>query len=187
MVCPFSVSLIEPDIPQNTGAIMRLCACLSVPLHLIEPFGFVWDERLMKRGGLDYLDKVVINRHIDFHHFLLSLSAVPITATTPPAATHHPPTVSTTTAAITTGTITANMSSPRTILFTTRATTSIHAFSFQRGDCFIYGSESRGAPQTVHDLVDHRLTIPIADNTRSLNLATAVAFSLGVALQQTLS
>jgi len=57
------VALYEPDIPQNTGAILRLAACLGVAVDLIEPFGFVWDDRRLKRAGLDYLDQVAIKRH----------------------------------------------------------------------------------------------------------------------------
>ena len=48
--------LYQPDIPQNTGAIMRLAACLGVPLDIIEPCGFVLDDRRLRRAGMDYLD-----------------------------------------------------------------------------------------------------------------------------------
>lgn len=57
------LALYEPDIPQNTGAIMRLAACLDVPLDLIEPMGFILDDRRLRRGGLDYLDLVHVTRH----------------------------------------------------------------------------------------------------------------------------
>ncbi|MGI9461452.1 MAG: tRNA (cytidine(34)-2'-O)-methyltransferase [Alphaproteobacteria bacterium] len=69
-----SIVLIEPDIPQNTGAIMRLCACLARPLHLIEPFGFIWDVQKLKRGGLDYLEQTILHRHLDYHHFLATIN-----------------------------------------------------------------------------------------------------------------
>jgi tRNA (cytidine/uridine-2'-O-)-methyltransferase len=57
------LALYEPDIPQNTGAILRLCACLGVAADLIEPFGFIWADRHLKRAGMDYLDQVDLTRH----------------------------------------------------------------------------------------------------------------------------
>ncbi|GIK99635.1 MAG: tRNA (cytidine(34)-2'-O)-methyltransferase [Alphaproteobacteria bacterium] len=55
--------LFQPDIPQNTGAILRLAACFGVAVDVIEPCGFVWDEPRMRRAGMDYLDAVEIRRH----------------------------------------------------------------------------------------------------------------------------
>ena len=63
------LALYEPDIPQNTGAILRLCACLGVAADLIEPFGFVWDDRHLKRAGMDYLDRVELTRHASWRAF----------------------------------------------------------------------------------------------------------------------
>jgi tRNA (cytidine/uridine-2'-O-)-methyltransferase len=63
------LALYEPDIPQNTGAILRLCACLGVAADLIEPFGFVWADRHLKRAGMDYLDRVVLTRHRSWNAF----------------------------------------------------------------------------------------------------------------------
>jgi tRNA (cytidine/uridine-2'-O-)-methyltransferase len=63
------LALYEPDIPQNTGAILRLCACLGVAVDLIEPFGFVWDDRHLKRAAMDYLDHVALTRHRSWDAF----------------------------------------------------------------------------------------------------------------------
>lgn len=63
------IALYEPDIPQNTGTIMRLGACLSVPVHIIEPAGFPVSDRAFRRAGLDYLDAVRIERHVSFAAF----------------------------------------------------------------------------------------------------------------------
>jgi tRNA (cytidine/uridine-2'-O-)-methyltransferase len=63
------IALYEPDIPQNTGTIMRLCVCLDVPVHIIEPAGFDASDRALKRAGLDYLDHVHIVRHVSFATF----------------------------------------------------------------------------------------------------------------------
>ena len=63
------LALYEPDIPQNTGAILRLCACLGIGVDLIEPFGFIWDDRRLKRAGMDYLDQVALTRHRSWDAF----------------------------------------------------------------------------------------------------------------------
>ena len=57
------VALFQPDIPQNTGTILRLCACLDVEAHIIEPAGFPISDRHFRRAGMDYLDQVTIVRH----------------------------------------------------------------------------------------------------------------------------
>ncbi len=68
---PIRLALYEPDIPQNTGTILRTAACLGVGVDIIEPCGFVWDEKRMRRSGMDYLDRVDIIRHPswqEYHH-----------------------------------------------------------------------------------------------------------------------
>ncbi len=57
------LALYEPDIPQNTGAILRLAACFGLPVDVIEPCGFVFDDRRMRRAGMDYLEHVELQRH----------------------------------------------------------------------------------------------------------------------------
>jgi tRNA (cytidine/uridine-2'-O-)-methyltransferase len=63
------VALYEPDIPQNTGTIMRLGACLGVAVHIVGPAAFPANERAFRRAGLDYLDHVEIRDHVSFGHF----------------------------------------------------------------------------------------------------------------------
>jgi tRNA (cytidine/uridine-2'-O-)-methyltransferase len=63
------IALFEPDIPQNTGAVLRLAACLGVPVDIIEPCGFVWSDRHLRRAGLDYLDEVELKRHASWAAF----------------------------------------------------------------------------------------------------------------------
>ena len=55
--------LYQPDIPQNTGTLLRLAACLGIAVDLIEPTGFVLDDRRLRRAGLDYLEGVALTRH----------------------------------------------------------------------------------------------------------------------------
>jgi tRNA (cytidine/uridine-2'-O-)-methyltransferase len=63
------IALFEPDIPQNTGAILRLAACLGVETHLIEPAGFPTSDRAFRRAGMDYLDQVTLERHVSWEAF----------------------------------------------------------------------------------------------------------------------
>ncbi len=63
-------ALYQPDIPQNTGTIMRLAACMSVKLHVIGPTGFVWDEKRMRRAGMDYRDLAAVTRYPSWEAFL---------------------------------------------------------------------------------------------------------------------
>jgi tRNA (cytidine/uridine-2'-O-)-methyltransferase len=67
---PMRIALYQPDIPQNTGAIMRLAACLGVPLDLIEPAGFLLGDRRLKRVGMDYLELLDLTRHRSWAAFL---------------------------------------------------------------------------------------------------------------------
>ena len=63
------IALFQPDIPQNTGTILRLCACLGVAAHIIEPAGFPISDRHFRRAGMDYLDQVAITRHDSWSKF----------------------------------------------------------------------------------------------------------------------
>lgn len=148
---PVSLALFQPDIPQNTGTLLRLGACLRVPVHVIEPAGFDLSDRAMRRAGLDYLDQAVLVRHTSWNRFTEWLKA----------------------------------GEHRLVLLTTRAETGYCAFRFQPGDILLLGRESAGVPETVHKVADHTLRIPIAQETRSLNVALAGAMVIGEALRQT--
>jgi tRNA (cytidine/uridine-2'-O-)-methyltransferase len=63
------IALFEPDIAQNTGTILRLCACLGVEAHIIEPAGFPVSDRAFRRAGMDYLDQVTLQRHASWRAF----------------------------------------------------------------------------------------------------------------------
>jgi tRNA (cytidine/uridine-2'-O-)-methyltransferase len=69
------LALYQPDIPQNTGTILRLAACLAVPVDVIGPTGFDMTDRSLRRSGLDYLDHVELVRHVDFAAFEASRQA----------------------------------------------------------------------------------------------------------------
>ena len=63
------IALYEPDIPQNTGTILRLAACLGVEAHIVEPTGFPSSDRAFRRAGMDYLDQVLLRRHASWTAF----------------------------------------------------------------------------------------------------------------------
>jgi len=65
----FNIALVEPDIPQNTGNIGRLCVGFNSVLHLVEPFGFELSDRTLKRAGLDYWEKLEWYRYKNFKEF----------------------------------------------------------------------------------------------------------------------
>ena len=161
------LALYQPDIPQNTGAILRLTACLGVPLDVILPTGFEFSDHRLKRAGMDYADLAHLTRHQDFARFLASIGKGE---------------------RATAGAGKAMAASPaayRLILLTTRANQSLFDFQFQPDDVLLLGRESAGVPPEVHQLADARLKLPILAGRRSLNIAVAGAMALAEALRQT--
>lgn len=69
------IALFEPEIAGNVGAILRLAACLGAAVDLIEPMGFTWDDRRVRRTAMDYIDHVIIARHADFDAFRAAIGA----------------------------------------------------------------------------------------------------------------
>jgi tRNA (cytidine/uridine-2'-O-)-methyltransferase len=145
------IALYQPDIPQNAGTILRLCACLGVEAHLIEPAGFPTSGRAFRRAGMDYLDQVALVRHADWEAFEAWRRA----------------------------------DGSRLLLFTTRATRSYLEHAYGRDDVLLFGRESAGVPEHVHQAANLRLAIPMRSGLRSLNVAVAAAMALGEALRQT--
>jgi len=74
---PFQIALFEPEIPPNTGNIMRLCANTGCKLHLIEPLGFSLDERRLRRAGLDYAEYADVAVHQDWQTFYAAVVSGP--------------------------------------------------------------------------------------------------------------
>jgi tRNA (cytidine/uridine-2'-O-)-methyltransferase len=144
------IALFEPDIPQNTGTILRLAACLGVEAHIIEPAGFPTSDRAFRRAGMDYLDRVSLQRHTSWQAFQAW----------------------------------RNAEGARLILFTTRASKSYLDHSFRRDDILLFGRESSGLPEKVHEAADVRLVIPMREGLRSLNVAMAAAMAVGEAMRQ---
>jgi tRNA (cytidine/uridine-2'-O-)-methyltransferase len=144
------IALYEPDIPQNTGTILRLCACLGIEAHIIGPAGFPTSDRAFRRAGMDYLDAVATVRHSSWRDFE-----------------------------------TWRGERHRLVLFTTGATLSYLDYRFEPADVLLFGRESAGVPQQVHNAAAARLVIPMRPGLRSLNVAVAAAMAAGEALRQT--
>ena len=69
----FNIVLVHPEIPPNTGNVIRLCANTGCQLHLIEPLGFSMDDKLLRRAGLDYHEYAELRRHADWDSFLRAM------------------------------------------------------------------------------------------------------------------
>ena len=145
------IALYQPDIPQNTGNIFRLGACLGVSVDIIEPTGFIFDDKKFKRSAMDYIDHLDYKKHIDWQHFYDWSQG----------------------------------GKYRLILMTTKAEQSFYEFEFHSSDILLFGRESAGVPDNIHQIVNHRLTIPMKKGVRSINLSSSVALVLGEGLRQT--
>ena len=145
------IALFEPDIAQNTGTILRLCACLALEAHIVEPAGFPTSDRAFRRAGMDYLDQVRLIRHLDWPAFAGWRRAQNL----------------------------------RLVLFTTRAAKSYLDHRYHADDILLFGRESSGVPDAVHQAADARLAIPMRPPLRSLNVAMACAMAAGEAVRQT--
>ena len=143
------IALYQPDIPPNTGTIIRMAACLKTQVHIIEPCGFPFGEKSVRRAGMDYIDQSKITRHKTWDDFIKWTQ------------------------------------NRRIVLLTTKAAENYAGFAFKNDDILLLGRESAGVPDDVHDRADARLIIPMAANTRSLNIALSAAMVLGEALRQT--
>jgi tRNA (cytidine/uridine-2'-O-)-methyltransferase len=143
------IALYEPDIPQNTAAIIRTCACLGAKLEIIEPCGFLFSDKRFKRVVMDYMDEKTIEFYQSSEHFFNSKK------------------------------------NERIILMTTKGSMNYSKFKFELNDTILFGRESAGVPDKIHETVNHRLKIPMISNKRSLNLASSVAIILAESLKQT--
>lgn len=144
------IALYQPDIAGNTGAILRLGACLGLAVDIVEPAGFDHSDRALKRAGMDYLEIAALTRHVDFERFDAW----------------------------------RRDEGRRLVLFTTKAALPYTEFAFAPGDVLLFGRESAGVPDAVHECADARVTIPMPGGGRSLNLAMAVAMGAGEAVRQ---
>ena len=142
------LALFQPDIAPNVGAIIRLTACMGVPLDIIEPCGFPFSLHKVRRQVMDYGDKADITRHDSWARFQSDRGA------------------------------------GRLLAMTTHGATCLWDFNFRPGDTLLMGRESAGLPEDVHAMADGRLVIPMAEGTRSLNIAIAAGIAVAEASRQ---
>lgn len=145
------IALYQPDIPGNTGTILRLAACLGLSVDIIEPAGFDISDRNLKRAGMDYIAAVALTRHVSWQHF------EDWRATT----------------------------GRRLVLGSTKAALPYTDHVFRPDDILLFGRESAGVPDNVHDTAEARVLIPMVEGQRSINVAMSAAMIAGEALRQT--
>lgn len=143
----FHVVLVEPEIPPNTGNVIRLCANTGVTLHLVEPLGFPLEDSKLKRAGLDYHEYARMKVHKSWDAFLATMQARP----------EHDPS--------------------RMFVLTTHGSQPFADCTFKPGDIFIFGSETRGLAPERRDSYpnNQRIRLPMRPDNRSLNLSNTVA------------
>lgn len=145
------IALFQPDIPQNTGTLLRLGACLDIAVDIIGPAGFTLSDKALRRSGMDYLDQAQMNIHVSWEAFCQSQP----------------------------------VSEGRLVLLTTKSERSYLDFDYRDNDILLLGRESSGVPDTVHESVEARVTIPMRPDARSLNMAISASMVAGEALRQT--
>ena len=143
-----NIVLFEPEIPGNTGNIMRTCVATNTKLHLIKPLGFSIDDKAVRRSGLDYWKDLKLEVHESYEEFM------------------------------------AKYGDKRIFLATTHGGNIYSDEKFQKGDFIMFGRESSGVPNEVHN-AHMGIRIPmIQTSTRSLNLSNTVAIVAYEALKQ---
>ncbi|EIK44648.1 RNA methyltransferase, TrmH family, group 2 [Cellvibrio sp. BR] len=144
------IVLFEPEIPPNTGNIIRLAANTGCQLHLIEPLGFKLDEKSVVRAGMDYAETQDVRLHKSWEDFL------------------------------------AQENPARIFALSTKGTRCHSDAQFQSGDYLLFGPETRGLPAAIRESLpaDQVLRIPMAANSRSMNLSNAVAVMVYEAWRQ---
>ena len=173
----FHIVLHEPEIASNTGNIGRTCVATGSALDLIEPLGFLLNDKMLKRAGMDYWQELDVHRWMNYQEwyedaYLPAVQAAASAAGSPEAGSGP--------AAAVTG-----RRAPRVFYATTKAHQLYTEVHFQDGDYLMFGKESAGIPEEI--LIDHEedcIRIPMFGETRSLNLANSVAVVLYEALRQ---
>jgi len=145
-----NVVLYQPEIPPNTGNVIRLCANTGARLHLVRPLGFELDDRHLRRSGLDYHDLAEVRVHATLGDCIAALAGA------------------------------------RLIAVETGTAQRYSDVRYRTNDALLFGPETRGLPAGVIGEIDreHRVSIPMRNNNRSLNLANAVALVVYEAWRQ---
>ncbi|MCL2310676.1 MAG: tRNA (cytidine(34)-2'-O)-methyltransferase [Proteobacteria bacterium] len=153
-----SIVLVQPEIPPNTGNVIRLAANTGAALHLVEPLGFALEDRALRRAGLDYHEYAQVRVHADWGACRMAITES-LVGVTP---------------------------SPRWWALTTKGSHSLFDARFGPHDVLVFGRETAGLPDKIlADFPnDARLRIPMREKVRSLNLSNAVAVTVYEAWRQ---
>ena len=156
-----NIVLHEPEIPYNTGNIGRTCVITGTRLHLIRPFGFLLNDKMVKRAGLDYWDKLDVTEHdtVECFYKYMEEEAESKGLT--------------------------EEQKPRLFYATTKGKHRYTDVEFHDGDYIMFGRESAGIPEEI--LAEHPedcIRIPMMPEERSLNLSNSAAIVLYEALRQ---
>lgn len=190
-----NIVLHEPEIPFNTGAIGRTCVATKSTLHLIKPYGFILNDKNIKKAGMDYWSLLKLREYISYEEFIAgvekekremekamgeassirsNLSALKgISAENMPSETMSNETSG------------KKLALPKVWYATTKAHKTHTEVSFSPNDYIVFGKESAGIPEEI--LVDNEeqcIRIPMLEEARSLNLSNSVAIILYEALRQ---
>lgn len=145
-----NIVLFEPEIPPNTGNIIRLCANTGCQLHLIKPLGFKLQDKLLRRAGLDYHEWADVIQHDDFDSFINDAKINHVYA------------------------------------FSTRGKRLYSSIDYEDHDALLFGPETRGLPIDIMNRLpeQHIATLPMRNNSRSLNLSNTVSIAVYEAWRQ---
>jgi tRNA (cytidine/uridine-2'-O-)-methyltransferase len=146
----FNIVLFEPEIPPNTGNIIRLASNSGCHLHLIEPLGFDLNEKSLRRAGLDYHQYSSLKTYKNWQDFL------------------------------------EKKSNGKIFAFSTKGTKLYTEIDYAEGDYLLFGPETRGLPDSIRSdqLISEVVTIPMQENSRSLNLSNSAAIAVYEAWRQ---
>lgn len=150
-----NIVLVEPEIPQNTGNIVRTCAGCNAVLHLVRPLGFSVEDKYLKRAGLDYWHFLDIRYYDSFQEVMETARSE------------------------------NGGREPNFYFGTTKGKRRYSDVNYQDGDYLVFGKETKGLPETLlHDHYERCIRIPMRQEFRSLNLSNAVAVVLFEAMRQ---
>lgn len=164
-----NIVLHEPEIPFNTGAIGRTCVATGCALHLIHPYGFILNDKYLKRAGMDYWERLTLFEYDDYAAFLQAHPTLHFCDDFSPEALLTPEV----------------RSLPKLWFATTKGREVYSAAPLGPNDFIMLGKESAGIPENI--LVQHPracIRIPMQEEIRSLNLSNAAAVLLYEALRQ---
>lgn len=163
----FNIVLVEPEIPQNTGNIVRTAAATGGKVHLVEPLGFDISDKALKRAGLDYWHLTDFVVYKDIEDFLERNAKGRYRASGRSFA------------------IEPREGEPSFYFFSTKAAKRFDEAALREGDFLVFGKETKGLPEDLlHENYENTLRIPMRAEARSLNLSNSVAIAVYEGLRQ---